>query len=353
MRLLSLDILRGITVAGMIIVNNGYGESFMPLCHSKWNGMTPCDLVFPFFLFIMGISTYLSMSKVHFKPSPTLIWKIIRRTILLFLIGLLINWFEVATKGAGAGIDHLRFWGVLQRIALCYCIVSFIVLAVRHKWIVPLIIALLVIYSVILLLGNGYAEDSTNILARTDMALLGPNHLYTKSPIDPEGLLGTIPSVAHVLIGFYVGMKIKKADTTEFSVFKILIIAATLILIGYLLSFALPLNKRVWSPSFVLTSCGMGAALQAILMHFIDVRHCHRWYAFFHVFGVNPLFLYILSEILSISLKRIGVSETVFTAINSVVVHQQTASIIYAVYFLLLNFVFGYFLFRKKIFIKL
>lgn len=95
-RLLSLDILRGITVAGMILVNNGYGESFEMLTHAKWNGMTPCDLVFPFFLFIMGVSTYLSLSKSGFHPSAPVIWKVVRRTLLLFAIGLAINWFDHA-----------------------------------------------------------------------------------------------------------------------------------------------------------------------------------------------------------------------------------------------------------------
>ena len=165
-RLLSLDILRGITVAGMILVNNGYGESFEMLQHVEWNGMTPCDLVFPFFLFIMGVSTYLSLSKSGFRPSAPVIRKILRRTVLLFAIGLAINWFDHAIEGDFLCFGHLRIWAVLQRIALCYGIVSVYVLLVSHKWIVPTIIALLVVYSAILIWGNGYAEDASNILAR-------------------------------------------------------------------------------------------------------------------------------------------------------------------------------------------
>jgi len=315
--------------------------------------MTPCDLVFPFFLFIMGVSMYLSLSKCNFKPKADTWWKVIRRTILLFAIGLFINWFEMVLKGNGAGMDNLRIWGVLQRIALCYGIVSVIVLTINHKWIVPTILVLLVGYTLILLLGNGYAEDSSNILARVDNALFGEAHLYHKSPVDPEGLLGTIPAVAHVMIGFYVGKWIKKTDTTEFQAFKVLLMAALLILIGYLSSFALPLNKRIWSPSFVLMSCGMGAALLGILMYFIDIRHCRRWYSFFHVFGVNPLFLYVLSELLAVAFKRTGISEAVYAGITGVVSHEQTASLAYAVFFVIVNFVFGYFLYKRKVFIKL
>ena len=352
-RILSLDILRGITVAGMILVNNGYGDSFSTLCHSKWNGLTPCDLVFPFFLFIMGVSTYLSLSKSQFKASGPVVMKIVRRTLVLFLIGLFINWFELATKGDILCFDHIRIWGVMQRIAICYCIVSIIALKINHKWIIPIVLTLLVAYAAILLFGNGYAEDATNILARVDNFIFGADHLYHKSPVDPEGLLSTIPSVAHVLIGFYVGKKMQKADTVGYKAFNVLLIASILIIAGFLLTFGFPPNKRIWSPSYVLLTCGLAAALLGILMFFIDMRKSRRWYAFFHVFGVNPLFLYVTSEILSITLKRIGVSEAVFGVINSCVSHPQTASLIYAIYFVMLNYLLGYILFKRKIYIKL
>ena len=236
-RLLSLDILRGMTVAGMILVNNGHGESFEMLRHSKWNGMTPCDLVFPFFLFIMGVSTYLSLSKSGFKMSAPVLRKILKRTVLLFVIGLAINWFDHAVEGDFMCFGHLRVWAVLQRIALCYGIVSIYVLLVNHKWIVPTIAVLLVGYTVLLLWGNGYAEDSSNILARADLSLFGYDHLYHKSPVDPEGLLGTISSVAHVLIGFYCGRLIKQNDDVKDKVLALFLVGTVLALCGYLLSF--------------------------------------------------------------------------------------------------------------------
>ena len=228
-RLLSLDILRGITVAGMIMVNNGYMESFEMLEHSEWNGMTPCDLVFPFFLFIMGISTYLSLSKYQFQPTKKVICKILKRTVLLFLIGLAIHWFAHAIDGDFWCFPHLRIWAVLQRIALCYGIVSLFAIFVSHKWVIPAIVVLLAIYSAILLLGNGYAQDGSNILARVDIALFGSEHLYHKGPVDPEGLLGTISSVAHVLIGFYCGMRMKKADTVNQKVISFFFIFGILV----------------------------------------------------------------------------------------------------------------------------
>ena len=352
-RLLSLDILRGMTVAGMILVNNGYGQSYEPLKHSVWNGMTPCDLVFPFFLFIVGVSIYLSLSKCQFQWSGEVARKILRRTLLLFVIGLAINWLDHAIEGEWACFGHLRVWAVLQRIALSYGIASLLVLMINHRYVPYVIICLLLGYALILLLGNGYAADESNILARVDRALFGSDHLYRKSPVDPEGLLGTISSVAHVLIGFYAGRCIRQASSVSDKVMALFIWGTVLIIGGYLLSFGMPLNKRIWSPSYVMVTCGLASSLLALLMVVIDIRGKRKWCTFFQVFGVNPLFLYVSSEVLAIVLGHVGVSEMVYRGISGVISHPQTASLCYALYFVGLNFLIGYLLYRKRIYIKL
>ena len=353
-RLLSLDILRGITVAGMILVNNGWGESFEMLGHSKWNGMTPCDLVFPFFLFIMGISCYLSLVKSEFKPTPQVIRRIVKRTVLLFAIGLFINWFDHAIEGDLLCFGHLRIWAVMQRIALCYGIVSLFALFCNHKYTLHTIVGLLVIYTAIIVLGNGYEYDAdVNILAQADLKLFGYDHIYHKSPVDPEGLMGTISSVAHVLLGFYCGMLIRKRETVEQKVIALFVVGAIGVIGGYLLSYGLPLNKRIWSPSYVLMTCGMASLLQALLMYVIDIQKKSGWTTFFHVFGVNALALYVSSELLAILLKNIGVSEVVYNGIHAVISALKWASLAYAIYFVMLNFAIGYVLYRKKIYIKL
>lgn len=352
-RLLSLDILRGMTVAGMILVNNGYGQSYEPLKHSVWNGMTPCDLVFPFFLFIVGVSIYLSLSKCQFQWSGEVARKILRRTLLLFVIGLAINWLDHAIEGEWACFGHLRVWAVLQRIALSYGIASLLVLMINHRYVPYVIICLLLGYALILLLGNGYAADESNILARVDRALFGSDHLYRKSPVDPEGLLGTISSVAHVLIGFYAGRCIRQASSVSDKVMALFILGTVLIIGGYLLSFGLPLNKRIWSPSYVMVTCGLASSLLALLMVVIDIRGKRKWCTFFQVFGVNPLFLYVSSEVLAIVLGHVGVSEMVYGGISGIISHPQTASLCYALYFVGLNFLIGYLLYRKRIYIKL
>ena len=352
-RLLSLDILRGITVAGMILVNNGWGESYEMLEHSKWNGLTPCDLVFPFFLFIMGISCYLSLVKSEFKPTPKVIRRIIKRTVLLFAIGLFIHWFDNALSG-DYGFAHLRIWAVLQRIALCYCAVSLFAIFCNHRYTLPVAAALLVIYSAILIFGNGYAEDADiNILAQADLKLFGYDHIYHKSPVDPEGLLGTISSIAHVMLGFYCGRLIRMKDTINQKVIDLFVVGTVIVIGGWLLSYGLPLNKRVWSPSYVLVTCGLASLLQALLMYVIDIQQKKGWITFFHVFGVNALALYVSSELLAILLGNFGVSETVYGWIHAVIPPLKPASLVYALYFVLLNFSIGYVLYRKKIFIKL
>ena len=353
-RLLSLDILRGITVAGMILVNNGWGESFEMLGHSKWNGMTPCDLVFPFFLFIMGISCYLSLVKSEFKPTPQVIRRIVKRTVLLFVIGLFINWFDHAIEGDLLCFGHLRIWAVMQRIALCYGIVSLFALFCNHKYTLHTIAALLVVYTAILVLGNGYSENaSENILAQVDLKLFGYDHLYHKSAVDPEGLVGTISSVAHVLLGFYCCMLIRKRETIEQKVIALFVVGAIGVIGGYLLSYGLPLNKRIWSPSYVLMTCGLASLLQALLMYIIDIQKKSGWTTFFHVFGVNALALYVSSELLAILLNNIGVSEVIYNGIHAVIPALKWASLAYAIYFVMLNFAIGYVLYRKKIYIKL
>lgn len=350
-RLISLDVLRGITVAGMILVNAGQGDTFAPLKHSAWNGMTPCDLVFPFFLFIMGISTYLSLRKFNFQMSSKVVWKIIKRTIVIFAIGLAINWLGSAVWG-DASLSHLRIMAVLQRIALCYCVVSFFAILVSHRYIMPCIMGILVIYTVILLIGNGYAEDPSNIAVAIDSAILGENHLH-HTAVEPEGLLGTLPAIAHTLIGFFCGKLMMETKETNNKVLRFMIAGATMVFVGYLLQYGLPLNKSIWSPSFVLMTCGLAASLQGLLMYLIDIKEKKQWTTPFLVFGVNPLFLYVFSEVMGILFGRFGLSEVLYNGIHTVVSNTYWTSFFFALTNVLICGFVGYLLFKKKIYIKI
>lgn len=353
-RLLSLDILRGITVCGMILVNNAGGPvSYAPLRHSAWNGLTPCDLVFPFFLFMVGISTYISLRKFNFQPSKEVVKKIFRRMCLIILIGLGIEWFGYACDGNFFPVDTLRIPGVLQRIGLCYGIVSLMVVYLNHKYLPWITAGLLAVYSVLLLCGNGYACDNTNLIAIIDRSIFGEAHLYKKSPIDPEGLIGTVSAVAHTLIGFFCGRWLLEKTSVNQRIVKLIAAAAVMLVIGYVLSIWMPLNKRVWSTSFVLVTCGWGALLLAVLMYVIDVKNINKGWTFFLVFGMNPLFLYVLSEVVAIAFSQWHINEMIYNAINSIIPDKYFASLIYALLFCSLMCLTGYILHRKKIYIKI
>lgn len=356
-RLVSLDLLRGLTVAMMILVNNGYGESFSQLRHKEWNGMTVCDLVFPFFLFMVGISTYLSLRKTQFQATTAVLQKIFKRAMLLFLIGLGINWFDHAIGGDVLCFGHLRIWAVMQRIALCYLAASLFAIYANHKYTIPTIVALLAVYTLIITLGNGYAYDAeANILAQADLRLFGYDHLYHKSPVDPEGLLSTIPAIAHTLIGFLCGKLVCSKVSPKEKVRNIFIFGALLTIAGFALSLWLPLNKRIWSPSYVLVTCGIAMLLLSLIMKIEQWSPSSMnkgvWVVLL-VFGMNPLFLYVLSEFMAIVFGHFGISTLIFDTIHSVVSAPKWASLCYALTFVLLNWLVGYVLYRKKVFIKL
>lgn len=344
--------MRGITVAGMIIVNNGYGDTFAPLLHSTWNGCTPCDLVFPFFLFIMGVSCYLSLAKTNFTATQTTVTKIAKRAMLIMLVGWAIQWWNLAWKGDWLPFDHLRLLGVMPRIALCYFAVSMIAITVNHKhmkWITALLLA---IYGAILLLGNGYANDDSNFLVIADRAIVGEAHLYTKAPVDPEGLVSTIGAIAHTMIGFMVGRYCKKKNpSSDMFVFGFIIFVA-----GYLLTYGFEPNKRIWSPSYTLLTAGGATMFLSTLLYIIDEKSMGReskLVTFFQVFGVNPLALYVLAEMLEKPIKVLGISEAWYGCLNTVMPYTYGASLLYALSYMLLVFGAGYVLYRKKIYVKL
>lgn len=357
-RLKSLDVMRGLTVALMILVNNGGEHNYHILEHSKWNGLTPCDLVFPFFLFMMGMSTFLSLKKSQFQGSPALYRKIAKRTILLFVIGLAINWFDMICGGNGLDFAHLRIWAVLQRIAICYGIVSILAITIPHRYFIHTILALLIVYMGILAFGNGYAYDaSVNIISQVDLHIFGYDHLYHKSPVDPEGLLSTIPSIAHTMIGFLCCKYISIAGQDVASKIKFLkITGLVMVVLGLFLSLiGFGINKRIWSPSYVFVSCGFACWVLSLLIQFIDKGKPSDSYVtrLFLAFGMNPLFLYVMSEFLAIVFGSFGIKESIFSGIHSLITDDYLASLTYALFFVSIHAVMGIWMYHKRIFIKL
>lgn len=356
-RLLSLDIARGLTVAAMITVNNGHGDAFGMLRHAKWDGLTPCDLVFPFFLFIMGVSIFLSYSRRGFTPSRSNIAKIVRRTVVLFAIGICINWLDrFLSTDFVTSFEELRFWGVMQRIAICYLLASLFALTAPKRATIPTAAALLVCYAAILLTGNGLINDrEQNILWIVDEHLLGYNHLYHYQAVDPEGLIGTLGALANVLFGFHCAWAMSRARNIEGKLTAAYTLGAILVFVGFALHFGLPFNKRVWTPSFTCATSGLCALMIGLTMKRVDAEgHNHgAIVTFFRVFGTNALILYVASEVIAILLGSVGADKAIFSAISAVITYEPIASLIYALLFMLLNWAIGYVLWRRRIFIKL
>ncbi len=380
-RLLALDILRGITIAGMIMVNNPGSWSYVykPLGHAEWNGLTPTDLVFPFFMFIMGISTYISLRKYNFQYSHAAVLKIIKRTVVIFAIGLGIGWFSRFCSTWNAlskedldffshlwqsiwTFDRIRILGVMQRLALCYGATAIIALTMKHKNIPYLIAFLLVGYFIMLELGNGFAYNETNILSRVDRAVLGLNHMYKDNGIDPEGLLSTIPSIAHVLIGFCVGRMMLQTQDINQKLEKLFLVGTILTFAGFLLSYGCPINKKIWSPTFAIVTCGLCSSFLALLIWIIDVKGYKRWCRFFESFGVNPLFIYVMAGVLSILLINIKVFHNdamislhryIYGVLLQPWLGDYPGSLVYALLFVIFNWSIGYILYKKKIYIKI
>lgn len=383
-RLLSLDILRGITIAGMILVNNpgSWGDIYAPLRHAAWNGLTPTDLVFPFFMFIMGVSTYFSLRKYNFEFTWKSFAKILRRTVVIFAIGLGIAWFGLFLRGilndktfldAVANFDHIRILGVMPRLALCYGIGATMALLIPHRSLPWVVGAMLVVYAVILLLGNGFAFSDDNVISIVDHKVLGENHMYTDTidgvslKFDPEGLLSTLPSIAHMLIGFICGGLILGTKDNRERICRLFIVGTILTFSGFLLDFGLPINKKIWSPTFVLTTCGLAASFLALLIWIIDIRGHQKWCRFFESFGVNPLFMYCLGAVLSIVIGSVripsGLTESGMISIKGWLYKglfmplcqgdATLASLLFAIIFVLFNWCIGYILYKKHIFIKI
>lgn len=383
-RLLALDILRGITIAGMILVNNpgSWGHIYAPLEHASWNGLTPTDLVFPFFMFIMGISTYFSLRKYDFTLSGQCILKIVRRTVVIFLIGMFIAWFGLFLRGilndktfseAVFCFDRIRILGVMPRLALCYGIGAVIALTVRPKALPWTVAAMLVVYSILLIFGEGFNFSESNIISIVDHKVLGPDHMYTSSvdgvrlKFDPEGLLSTLPSIAHMLIGFICGGLIMKTKDNNRRINSLFIVGTILTFSGFLLNYGMPINKKIWSPTFVLTTCGLASSFLGLLIWIIDIKGKRRWCRFFEAFGINPLFMYCLGAILSIVIGTVKIpysgTESGMISIKGWIYDgllmplcgsdATLASLVFAILFVLFNWCIGYILYKKKIYIKI
>lgn len=268
-RFLALDVFRGMTICFMIIVNTpGSGAiPYSPLEHAIWHGFTPTDLVFPSFLFAVGNAMSFSLKKYETISNSAFLKKVLQRTILIFLLGYLMYWFPFfhlnsAGEMITAPISLTRIMGVLQRIALCYFFGSLMVHYLSSKQIIILSAILLIGYW-FLLLAFGNTSQPLSMLGNAglylDKFLMGDDHLYHSEgiPFDPEGWLGTLPAIVNVIIGFFAGKFIQKKGETFECLSKLMLVGAVLICVALIWNMVFPINKKLWSSSFVLITSGI------------------------------------------------------------------------------------------------
>ena len=371
-RFYSLDVFRGATVCLMILVNNpgSWAHIYAPLKHAPWHGLTPTDLVFPFFLFAVGNALSFVMPKLE-AAGPATFWKkVLKRTALIFLIGLFLNWwpFVKADDYSFKVFENVRIMGVLQRIALAYFFAA--VIAYYFKGVKSFYMAMLLLlgYWGLCLVGNPIDPYSLEGWFGTaiDKAILGVTHLYKGEgiPFDPEGLVSNIPAIAQVLLGYLVGNHIKEKGSTKESVPVMLnglfIAAIALLVTGFCWDMVMPINKKIWTSSYVVYTTGLSTLTIATMIYFIEIKGVKsKISSFFDVFGKNALFVFALSAFLpkGLNLIKLGDGVTPWNWLyKNVYIHipgaPENGSLAYALTVITFMWLICWWLNKRKIYIK-
>lgn len=318
-RLLSLDVFRGLTVAAMILVNNpgSWANIYAPLKHAEWHGCTPTDLIFPFFLFIVGVSiSYALGSKKGYMSHSKLIITALKRALILFGLGLFLNLFPKVFTEPMEAFQTVRIPGVLQRIAVVFFITAVIFIKTNPKTQLRLLIGILIAYWAMMTLipvpGVGYAnlEKETNLGAWLDRSILTEAHLWRSAKTwDPEGILSTLPAIATGLFGVLVGSWLKRKDREESVKISWMFSTGILaVILGLIWDLCFPINKALWTSSFVLYAGGLATIGLALCYWLIDVQGYKKGTKPFVVYGVNAITVFFLSGLIPRILTMIKVN---------------------------------------------
>jgi predicted acyltransferase len=367
-RLVSVDLMRGLTVAFMILVNNNGNNdlAYRGMNHSPWNGFTPTDLVFPTFLLIMGVSMVLSWGrhKAKNEAKSTFLLHVAKRTLLLFLLGLVVNGFPYFHLGT------LRIYGVLQRIAVCYVLASLLQLITKKVTVkVGLLFALLMGYWVLLryvpVPGYGHPVQSfplldkdLNLVAYIDRHIF-PHRLFEQTR-DPEGLLSDLPAFASTLLGLITGDWLLRVRSQRSIVLGLLTGAVVALASGWLWSFTFPINKKLWTSSYVLYAGGWSLLILAACYYLVEVRGWRgRWLIPWLVFGTNAITAYVFSELMSSAVAvfhrdaAFSYQQWIYGNFFQQIFNPAFGSLLYSIAFVIVCWLVVYVLYRRRIFIKL
>ncbi|AFY45380.1 Heparan-alpha-glucosaminide N-acetyltransferase [Nostoc sp. PCC 7107] len=370
-RLVSLDVFRGIAIASMILVNNpgSWDYIYPPLDHAEWHGCTPTDLVFPFFLFIVGVAMPFSFAKYtpENRPTATVYQRILRRGLILFALGLFLALFTLTLdwliKGITPNFSTLRIMGVLQRISLAYVIAALAVLNLSRRGLWILAAVILIGYWLAMQFipvpgfGAGNLTPEGNLGGYIDRIILG-KHIYRSGSFDPEGLFSTLPAVVTVFLGYFTGDWLRTQPIKSRTSINLVIFGLITLIIGQLWGFIFPINKQLWTSSYVLFTAGWALLTLALCYELIEVRHFRRWGLPLEVMGLNAIFLFVASGIFTrILLKtKIG-SSTTYTWIYEHLFRPWAGtfngSLIFAIIMVLFWWTILYGMYRRRCFFKI
>ncbi len=364
-RILAVDIFRGLTIALMFVVNTPgtWSHIYAPLEHAEWHGCTPTDWVFPFFLFAVGISSFFSIQKTADKTNSYRLAKIWKRAAIIFLIGLGLNAFPLVDciyPLIPKDFSSLRIMGVLQRISLAYGVGATIIV-IFDKKIVLIIGAILLLgyWWLLWQLGDYSAENS--FAAQADRVLLG-KHIWKGGTYDPEGFVATLPAIVTVLLGYFVG-KILHLENKLMMIRQLVPIGLILLGIGYLWNFWFPINKALWTSSYVLYTAGIATIIISILVYFYDVKKNTLFVDTIQVMGMNAILAFVVSGIyvkLITKIKFLQYDETYKTVYNYMYEYgfsswlgdNPFASMLFALMHLLLFWNILSWFYKRNIFLK-
>lgn len=370
-RFVALDIFRGMTIAGMVLVNTpgSWQYVYAPLRHAPWNGCTPTDLVFPFFLFAVGNALAFSMSRYEAMGPSHVFRKIFTRTALIFIIGIVLHWYPFIRWSEGEWVfkspDSLRIMGVLQRIALAYMGGALVVHFFKPMKAFAIGIGLLFAYWGILLAFGDLTLEGNAVL-KLDQWLLGENHLYRgyrsevlqqNIPFDPEGLLSTIPAITSVIFGFLVGKFLRTRGNSYETISWLFTAGLLLIFAGLCWDLVFPINKPIWTSSYVLYTTGLATVILSMIIFITDLKGKKSWSTAFVLFGRNPLLIYILSGVIvkTYGLIRIdggGAYGAIYKYVFQPIGGNYFGSLLFALFHVIVLLGVAWWLDRKKIYFK-
>lgn len=364
LRLVSLDVFRGITIAGMILVNNPgtWGSIYPALKHADWHGWTPTDFIFPFFLFIVGVALTFSFKKriERGDDKKKLFLHVLKRSLIIFSLGMLLHLFPYFN------FSNVRIPGVLQRIAVVYFLASFMYLFLSTRLQIIISILILILYWLAMKLipvpgyGAGNLTPEGNLAAYIDN-LIFKGHMW-KPNWDPEGLLSTFPAVVTTMIGVFTGIWLHKTRDKFETTSGLFIVGSLLIVVGVIWDMWFPINKYIWTSSYVIFMGGMALNFLAFCYYVIEIKNIRWWTQPFLVFGMNAIASFFLSSLVAKTLNIIKVDDFngesisikgfIFKNYFLPYLEPINASLAFAIFYVVFWYLIMLILYKKKIFIK-